>query len=191
MEAKKLDKVFNRVMPHLSLNSRKEVEALCSGARLPKGSLLFRPGSPNHSEYLLLDGIVRTFLLSAEGEDITLSFFEPPGVLPPHVTRTKQGKSLLYAEALSDCVALEMQASAFEALMIENLELRNFGNTVLRQELQQKVNKEIRMASWSARDRLLQFRQDFTMLENRVPHAMIASYLGITTVSLSRLRKGS
>ncbi len=189
MEVSKLQKTIEKYTPHISLNSLKEMTAICEEQNSKRGSLLFKLNKPEHSEYLLLKGIARTFLLNTEGEEITLSFFEDNTVLPPFVTRTVNGKSLLYCEAISDCTFAKINAKAFESLMIVNLEIREFGNTVLRQELLHKVNKEIRMASWSAKDRLGQFRKDFEMLENKIPHPMIASYLGITNVSLSRLRK--
>jgi hypothetical protein len=73
--------------------------------------------------------------------------------------------------------------------MIENLEIRFFANTVLRNELIRKVDKEIGLASLTAKERLLQFRAWYDSMENKVPHPMIASYLGITNISLSRLRR--
>jgi CRP-like cAMP-binding protein len=79
-------------------------------------------------------------------------------------------------------------AQAFVNLMIENLEIRAFGNTVLKNELLHKVEKEIGLATLSAKQRLLAFRNHFPMLENVVSHPPIASYLGITPISLSRIR---
>ncbi len=73
--------------------------------------------------------------------------------------------------------------------MIENIEIRTFGNLVLQNELKSKVEKEIGLASLSAKERLIEFRKKYKILENFVPHTDIASYLGITNISLSRLRK--
>jgi CRP-like cAMP-binding protein len=73
--------------------------------------------------------------------------------------------------------------------MIEVLEIRNFANTVLQNELLAKIDKEIGLASLSAKDRLLHFRNKYPLLENIIPHPDIASYLGITNISLSRLRR--
>ncbi|WP_149276257.1 Crp/Fnr family transcriptional regulator [Pareuzebyella sediminis] len=189
MDVSKIHKTIEQYTPHLSLKSRKEFATLCEEQNFKSGVLLFKPNQPNDSEYILLNGIARTFLLNTEGDETTLSFFEDHSVLPPYVTRTANGKSLLYCEIITDCTFARINAKAFESLMIDNLEIRDFGNTVLRQELLNKVHKEIRMASWSAKERLAQFRKDFSMLENKIPHPMIASYLGITNVSLSRLRK--
>lgn len=189
MEVQQLLKVINKYDGHLSQKSRCAFADLCDEHTFTKGTILLKPNQIDTSEYILLNGTVRTFLINTEGGEITLYFFEENTIIPPHVTRTEKGKSLLYCEALTDCTIAKMDASAFEALMITNLEIREFGNSVLRQELANKVQKEIRMASWTAKQRLEQFRNDFSMLENRVPHPMIASYLGITNVSLSRLRK--
>lgn len=189
MEVSKLDKTIDGYTPHLSAKSRREFATICEELNSKGGELLFKPNTSEKSEYVLLKGIARTFLVNTEGEEITLSFFEGHTVLPPFVTRTAKGKSLLYCETITDCTFAKIDAKGFESLMIDDLEIREFGNTVLRQELLNKVHKEIRMASWSAKERLEQFRKDFSMLENRIPHPMIASYLGITNVSLSRLRK--
>ncbi len=185
----KLDKTIDKYTPRISLGAREQLASLCSVETYENESFLTKPHESNQWEYILSKGIARTFLLNTEGEEITLSFFEEHMVLPPYVTRTANGKSILYCQAVTDCEVIRIDAEAFEALMITNIEIRDFGNTVLRLELLHKVNKEIRMASWTAKERLQQFRRDFSMLENLIPHPMIASYLGITNVSLSRLRK--
>ena len=51
------------------------------------------------------------------------------------------------------------------------------------------VDKEIGLASLTAKGHLIKFRNQFPMLENFIPHSDIASYLGITNILLSRLRR--
>ena len=83
----------------------------------------------------------------------------------------------------------KMSAEDFGKLISENEEIRRFANKVLRLELINKTKKEVQFISNDASQRLAQFRKDFNMLENRIPHNMIATYLGISPVTLSRLRK--
>jgi CRP-like cAMP-binding protein len=179
---------LQRYCPTLSSKSRYQITSLCSLRNLNKHDFLTNEGKSNHSEYILVDGILRSFLLDNKGKEITISFFTSESVLSPALTRTNKGKSLLNLQALTDAELLEMDAAAFEKLIEENLEIREFANMVVRIELMGKVHKELRMASWTALERLEQFRIDFKNLENVVAHHMIASYLGITNVSLSRLR---
>lgn len=113
----------------------------------------------------------------------------PGSVISPNTIRTFEGKSLLNLQALTDVKLSVLPAPDFEQLMIDNLEIRHFANTVLQQELIRKVDKEIGLASLTAKERLEKLRKDFPNLENLIPHSDIASYLGITNISLSRLRK--
>ncbi len=71
----------------------------------------------------------------------------------------------------------------------ENQEIKHFAYKVIQNELISKMEKEIGMASLPAKERLSKFREKFKSLENIIPHTDIASYLGITNISLSRLRK--
>jgi hypothetical protein len=97
--------------------------------------------------------------------------------------------SNLNFQASTDIRVGIMDASIFLDLMVDHLDIRDFGNMVLKMELQNKVEKEIGHASLTAKERLLRFRDEFPLLENLVPHHSIATYLGITNISLSRLRK--
>lgn len=154
-----------------------------------KGEQFIELGKRNNDEYFLVDGICRSFVLNPDGEEITIAFFTPGSVLSPYVTRTVNGISNLNFEALTELRVGIMDASEFLQLMVDHLDTREFGNMVLKIELNKKVEKEIGQASLTAKERLIRFREQYPLLENMVPHTTIATYLGITNISLSRLRK--
>jgi CRP-like cAMP-binding protein len=156
---------------------------------LEKANIFIKKGKPDACEYFLLDGIVRSYVINPEGEEITLSLFQGPDVISPHSTRTASNHSLINYQTLTEVQLAAIDADVFLQLMIDHLPIREFGNGVLRRELMNKIKKEINLASVTAKERLLQLRNDFAGLENMIPHPIIASYLGITNISLSRLRK--
>ncbi len=180
--------IINSIYP-VSENSIKELEELLSYKTFEKGDIFIQKDKRNNDEYFVLEGVCRSFLLNPEGEEITLSFFTANSILSPFTTRTRNGYSSLNFQAGTAVKLALIDASKFEQLMVDNLEIRNFGNTVLRNELQQKVEKEIGLAALTAKERLIKFRKQFPLLENLIPHTEIATYLGITNISLSRLRR--
>ena len=153
-----------------------------------KDEVFIEKSKRNSYEYFVLEGVCRSFLLNPEGEEITISFFTDSSIISPYTARTSNGFSNLNFQALTPLKLGVMDAIRFEEFMVENLEIREFGNRVLRKELNQKVEKEIGMASLTAKERLLRFREKYPILENLIPHTTISSYLGITNISLSRLR---
>lgn len=186
----KLGSIINSVVS-ISSHAMKKLQSLVQYHNIDKGCLISEVGKKNNHEYFVLEGICKSFLYSLEGEEITLSFFMSDSVLSPYTTRNKDGKSILNIRALVPTIIASIEADAFEKLMIEDLEIRHFGNTVLRNELMEKVEKEIGLASMAAKDRLQNLRTKYPNIENLIPHSDIASYLGITTISLSRLRTKS
>lgn len=186
----KIRSIINSTSP-ISSNSYDKVSSLIEYTSVKRGDLITSVGKYNSSEYFLLNGICKSFLYTPEGEDVTLSFYMPNSVIAPCTTRVKEGKSIFNLRALTDIELGVIDAKEFENLMIEDLEIRQFGNTVLRNELMSKVQKEISLASQKAKERLQLLRSTFPNLENLIPHSDIASYLGVTTISLSRLRANS
>lgn len=154
-----------------------------------KGDVFINRGKKNNKEYFVYEGICRSFLLSPEGEEVTISYFLEGSVLSPNKTRTANQISHLNFQALSKLTVASLNADKFEQLMIKHIDIREFGNMVLQNELLAKVEKEIGLASLNAKERLILFREKYHFLENLISHVDIASYLGITNISLSRLRK--
>ena len=180
--------LINQVSP-ISEESLTLVAGLVEVENYKKGDVFIDRGKKNNKEYFVFDGVCRSFLLSPDGDEITISYFLEGGVLSPNKTRTANQLSHLNLQALTDLTLASLNADEFEQLMISHIDIREFGNMVLRNELLSKVEKEIGLTSLNAKERLIKFREKYHFLENLISHVDIASYLGITNVSLSRLRK--
>lgn len=179
-----IDAYFN-----MSRNNLQLLAEHCTILKLEKQQTFIRQGLANEQEYFLLDGLVRSYILSASGADITLYFYCSKSILPPNSTRTANGLSTLHFESLTAATLAAIPAGTFSGFMRGNSEINRFAHAVLERELQTKNRKEVGLAALTAKERLLELRGIFPALENRISHAHIASYLGITQVSLSRLRK--
>jgi CRP-like cAMP-binding protein len=180
--------IINRIFP-ITDKSFQYIEELLVLETYKKGETFIQRNKRNEKEYFILSGVCKSYLINPEGDEITISLFTENSVLSPFQIRTSKSISNLNFKALTDLELASIDAKKFESLMIENVEIRNFANTVLQNELISKVEKEIGLASLSAKERLIDFRKRYKMLENIIPHPDIASYLGITNISLSRLRK--
>lgn len=180
--------IINSIYP-ISATAIKKLSPLLTQQIVTKDTVFIKKDFTDEKEYFLIAGICKSYLHSPEGAEITISFFKESSVLSPNSIRTVNGISNLNFKALSDCTLVWINAKAFEELMITDTEIRAFANTVLQNELMMKIEKETGLASLTARERLINFRTKFKNLENHIPHTDIASYLGITNISLSRLRK--
>lgn len=173
----------------LSLKASKKFAEAINIISIEKGSNFIQEGKANAKEYLVIEGICRSYLLNEKGNEITLSFFMANTPISPNLTRTKSGLSMLNFQALTEVKLATFTSENLMNLMMADREMEMWGNSILQMELMQKVNKEIKQISMNAKDRLIDFREQYPALENLIPHSYISSYLGITNVSLSRLRK--
>ncbi|WP_068471595.1 Crp/Fnr family transcriptional regulator [Saccharicrinis aurantiacus] len=187
---RKISSIINAVAP-ISEKAQAKIIDLIRYEIVKKGDLLAEVGQWNNLEYFVMEGIFKTYLDTPEGESVSISFFMPESIISPSTTRNNAGKSIINIKALSNGEIATMDAMAFEKLMIEDVEIREFGNAVLRSELMAKVQKEIALASLKGKDKLHFLRKNYPNIENCIPHSDIASYLGITPISLSRLRTES
>ena len=156
--------------------------------QLQGGEALLRAGDAPAIECFVLQGLLRTWVGDAQGRSVTLDFHEGPCALTPSVVRTLQGRSRVHCDAVGSARLVVFDAQSLVDCMPMSIAVQCWGDAVLRAELMRRADREWALAALSAQERLLACRAAWPGLESLVPHRHLASYLGITPVSLSRLR---
>lgn len=156
---------------------------------LQKGTDVFVEGKRNNCEYLLLSGVLHRYNVSEKGDMVATGFYLSGSVIMPHFARTSKGKSLFSLQASTDVVLAAIPVSTLDQLRADHTDFHEFGQRVVERELAAAVQLEIIFRSFNAKERLLALRKQYPNLENLVPHHLIASFLGVTHVSFSRLRR--
>lgn len=153
-----------------------------------KNENIFLENNINEFEYFLIEGVLHRYNLNELGENITTGLYLANDVITPHFARTVNSKSLFSLQTLTSARVIEIAVKELDRLRLSNNEFRLFGQKVLEKELSKNLFDDIVFRSLNAKDRLLTLRKTFPNIENLIPHSIIASFLGITNVSFSRLR---
>jgi len=184
---KKLKEILNSYH-ELSESSFALIVQNCEIKSHPAEVYISGEDKPDSSEYFLLEGIVHSCHYAESGENITTGFYLSGTVITPHFARTIMGKSIYSLQFLTKGVLCSVPVSVLDELRSRIEDIRIFGKKVVEQELTRSVRQDLSFRTESAKERLVNLRLEFPNLENLVPHTSIASFLGITPVSFSRLR---
>lgn len=155
---------------------------------LSKEEQVCRQGHPEADEYIVLEGRLASCICGKDGKEICVGFYVGPCVITPNIARTRDGESLVSIVATTDASLVRMDSDLLSELMISSEPVRNWANGILREALSRKVDREWCLAALSGAERLAWFRREFPGYEDTFPHSLIASFLGVTPVTMSRLR---
>ncbi|MEP0145796.1 MAG: Crp/Fnr family transcriptional regulator [Tateyamaria sp.] len=156
--------------------------------RLKKGAHLTRQEQSETDEFALLEGCLASSICDQDGKEVCVDFFVGPCVVTPNIARTRNGLSLVSIVATTDSVLARIDSDALSNRMISSEPVRNWANGILREALSRKADREWCLAALGGAERLTWFRQAFPGYEDIFPHTLIASFLGVTPVTMSRLR---
>ena len=180
---------FMAQFPQLRPEEQAAIGQLLQVQRFDKGTLLVAAGQVADRCFFVLEGLVRAYVLSADGKEHTLAFYaEQEGVANFHTyTNDLPATEYLVCEEPSTLIVgtkaqeVAMYARFPKLLAITRQMMEEaFGDT-------QQALAQFRQSGPEARYRHLQATRP--SLLQRVPQHQIASYLGVTPESLSRIRR--
>ena len=106
-----------------------------------------------------------------------------------HSLRTTKGVSIYSYQALCNTKLLVFDSRQLKELLSETKKLSQIGKVIKEKELTRLMNREDCLMQVKAVDKYQKFITYYPNLERQISQRYIASYLGITPVSLSRLKK--
>jgi len=152
-----------------------------------KGKILIYANKTEPHFYILLSGIARAYS-DGENQEITFWFGQSGDVLFSFNSYINNKPGYENIELLDDCCLLQMKLSDLFSLYSQHLEIANWGRKIAEQELIATERRLIDRAFKGAAERYQDFLTQSPELIKRVALKHIASYLGVTQVTLSRIR---
>ncbi len=152
------------------------------------GSHILHVGDTEQFIYYIVSGLIRVYYTSTDGKESNKAF-GTEGMLGGPLVASILGLPSYYGiEALEDTELLVAPVRDFAALYDADPVFDRIGRRILEQSLVRKELRERSFLQQSATERYLEFVENHADLIQRIPQYHIASYLGISEVSLSRLK---
>lgn len=181
-----IETIINQIYP-LSAESKKVLLSKIDEVSLPKSSILLDTFHVEKKIYFIKKGVARAYTIS-DGDEVTFWFGQEGDCILSMRSYIQNLPSYDIVESLEDCELFAINISDLHELYETNIDLANWGRKLAELELLKTEQRLIQRELGNAIDRYRNLLQVNPTLINRVKLGYIASYLGISQVSLSRIR---
>lgn len=161
----------------------------CDIKTFKKGEFLLRKNEYCKHAFFVENGLLRQYSMNENGKEHILSFAPENWIVTDRESSVFNQPSAYYIQALEDSKVVMIDEDFIRLLSEKILAFTDFNNRLLHNHIRHLQNRINLLLSAAAEDRYLQFIKMYPDIMLRVPQTMIASYLGITPESLSRVRR--
>lgn len=166
-----------------------EIRSCSKVVKYPKRTLLSDIGQVHKNIYFILEGAVRTFYRDKNQDDITSWLLFEGDLAISVYSFYNQAPSFEAMEALEDTWVLVLSYSNLMHLYSKHMEFNYIGRTLTEAYYIKSEEKANALRMLTAKERYEQLVKFHPTVLQRVPLRYIASYLGITQSTLSRIRR--
>lgn len=152
-----------------------------------KGDLVISADRVERYVYFIESGIARAFCETEKGQT-TIWFGEEGDVMLSFLSFFKNSPGYESIEVLENCTLYRISSNNLQELYSQHISIANWGRKFAEQELLRTEQRLMDLQFKTATERYQDLLLNFPSILQRVQLGYIASYLGITQVSLSRIR---
>lgn len=156
---------------------------------IPKNTLILKTGEICENYMFIHKGIMRSFILDSEGAGITTNFYTKNHVAIEPASFFNRSVSRENIQTLTDCAVWLVDFQKMNQHFNHYPEHREFGRRLLVQSMVELKDKMLLLQTETAENRYYLLTKQNPEILKYVTLKQIASYLGVTDTSLSRIRK--
>lgn len=175
--------------PSIKKTDYKSIIGAHERVKFVKNEAVLSEGNVSNEYYLIEKGLFRSFIIDYKGNEITTEFFGPNDILIEVASLFLRIPSKESIQALTDCVVWKIDFNAFQQLYSTIGGFTEWGRAWMSNQLFMAKHRAVNMHTESASQRYMSLINEKPQIIKEVPLKYIASYLGITDTSLSRIRK--
>src|SRR5690606_20959732 len=182
--------LYQKIKENISITDEEFefVKTLFLPKKLRKKHFILEEGDICKYNIFVEKGILRTYKIDEKGNEHTLQFaFEGWWAADLYSFFTNEPSSF-YIEALENCELLLISKQSWDDLLDKVPAFERYFRILLQNNLISMQRRLMRSLSETAEEKYLNLAATFPDLLQRVPQTIIASYLGITPETLSRIR---
>ena len=155
---------------------------------IKKGEYFIREGEFFYQTGIVLKGLLRHYHIDKEGNEKTVLFVCEKNISASALTIFMNKPSQENVIALEDTVILKADTREFEKIAKSNIRLVKLQNEFLKEVIISDIEQIKSLTVYTPEERYQNFCKTYPRLEQRIKQKYLASYLGITPTSLSRMR---
>ncbi|MGD8192341.1 Crp/Fnr family transcriptional regulator [Brevibacillus ginsengisoli] len=155
--------------------------------RVKQGTCLIEVGEAVNYAYYCSEGLFRLYYSLTDGREYNVAFSLENYFVTSYGAMVTRESSAFTVQAMEDSVVIEISYDDLQELMDRSHHWERFVRKSVERLYIRKENRERELLYLSAKERYEAFLVKYPGLEKRIPQYQIASYLGISPVSLSRL----
>ena len=182
-----LEKVFKGAS--LSQEELKIIAASLKKVELKKGEFLLRKGQTVSHTHYVHEGCLRSFFIDESGRDHTLQFGIKDWWISDYTALFSGGQAMMNIECIQDATLYRLARKQMEQLYLDIPAFETFFRKKLEKRMEAFHRRTLENLALNAKKRYISFIKIYPQIEQLVKNYHIASYLGITSESLSRIRK--
>lgn len=149
-------------------------------------SHIIEPSEYNNSVFFIISGLVRYYYLTNDGKEWNRAFLSE-NMMSTSFSKDVGRVDTYGIQAIEDTVILFADFSDFQSLFDSSPMIERLHRKLVEKILITKIAREQSFLQSSARIRYVDFSEQFPCVFQRLPQYHLASYLGVTEASLSRL----
>ncbi|HNW61716.1 MAG TPA: Crp/Fnr family transcriptional regulator [Piscinibacter sp.] len=153
------------------------------------GEVLMQQGVSWTDAFFIERGLLRVHTLESDGRDYSKSFWPEGTMVLPLTPQMQEQPSSFMVSAVEATRAWQAPWAQFRDALDARALWQSLCNLMLARLLDQKQQREHTLLALDGRERYLRLCQQQPDVAKRVPLVHLASYLGLTDVSLSRIRR--
>ncbi len=177
-----------RVLP-MSPASAERVVAKFNPMKIEKNSYILKTGAVCNHSHFIESGIMRSYTYDVEGNEVTTAFYSNNSYASDLLSFFKRTPAKEYIQALTDCETWYITYDDMQASFHTIPEFREFGRLNIVNQYALLKERMLSALQETAEQRYSSLISSNPEIFQNVPLKYIASYLGITDTSLSRIRK--